>query len=223
MIPRKYPRTFHLPWSPGLKNDDKRIETLDDFYETNVDNYVLEIVPKEVVVTLKMDGENTSMHQDYIHARSPDSRHHPSRNWIKHHWSLIRYSLPKEFIFCGENLYAQHSIAYTGDMALSSYFQLFHIYNAADAVWLSWNEVQEWAALLDLHAVKEIYRGPFDPKAIQTIFDTHWANHEGYVVRVADRIKDQDFSTHVAKWVRKDHIQTDEHWMNQAVVANEIS
>ncbi len=41
----KYPRTFHLPWSPGLTKDDKRIENLDGF------------IGREVVVTEKMDGE----------------------------------------------------------------------------------------------------------------------------------------------------------------------
>jgi len=41
----KYPRTAHLPWSPGADDDDIIIDTVDSF------------VGKEVVVTEKMDGE----------------------------------------------------------------------------------------------------------------------------------------------------------------------
>jgi hypothetical protein len=67
----KYPRTYHLPWSPGQTRDDRVIESTDIFKG------------KEVVVTIKMDGENTTMYHDYIHARSIDSGSHPSRTWIK--------------------------------------------------------------------------------------------------------------------------------------------
>jgi hypothetical protein len=37
----KYPRTMHLPWSPGLQNDDRVIESLDG------------LIGQEVVVTDK--------------------------------------------------------------------------------------------------------------------------------------------------------------------------
>lgn len=42
----KYGRTFHLPWSPGAHDDDKTLRDTTHF------------AGKEVVVTLKMDGEN---------------------------------------------------------------------------------------------------------------------------------------------------------------------
>lgn len=42
----KYPRTYHLPWSPGATDDDRIIKSADVFKD------------KEVVVTVKMDGEN---------------------------------------------------------------------------------------------------------------------------------------------------------------------
>jgi len=41
------------------------------------------LIGREVVVTEKMDGENTTMYCDNIHARSIDGRHHPSRDWVK--------------------------------------------------------------------------------------------------------------------------------------------
>ena len=54
----KYPRTPHLPTSPGLTNDDRIIKDLS----------LLE--RSQVVITEKMDGENTTISRDYIHARS---------------------------------------------------------------------------------------------------------------------------------------------------------
>lgn len=67
----KYPRTAHLPWSPGA--------TSDDIYQGNLSPFA----GKQVVVTEKMDGENTTLYRDFVHARSIDSRFHPSRTWVK--------------------------------------------------------------------------------------------------------------------------------------------
>ena len=45
----KYNRTYHLPFSPGLINDDRVVESID------------EVIGKEIVMTEKLDGENTGM------------------------------------------------------------------------------------------------------------------------------------------------------------------
>lgn len=44
--PKKYPRTMHLPYSYGRSSDDRVLNTVDHF------------AGREVVVTMKMDGEN---------------------------------------------------------------------------------------------------------------------------------------------------------------------
>ena len=67
----KYPRTPHLPWSPGASQDD--VFSLDARHFEG----------QTVIITEKMDGENTTLYRDYLHARSVDGRHHPSRNWVK--------------------------------------------------------------------------------------------------------------------------------------------
>lgn len=51
---KKYPRTYHLPWSLGKTDDDKTLKTTEIFKN------------KKVVVTLKMDGENTTLYKDYM-------------------------------------------------------------------------------------------------------------------------------------------------------------
>jgi hypothetical protein len=117
VTPVKYPRTFHLPWSQGATDDDKVLSSVKHFEG------------KEVVISEKKDGENTTIYSDgYCHARSLDSAHHPSRSWVKSLASSLVGSIPEGWRICGENLYARHSISYE---ALPSYFMVFGIYDAA--------------------------------------------------------------------------------------------
>ena len=104
---------MHLPWSPGLQNDDRVIESLDGF------------VGKRVIVTEKLDGENTTMYNDAIHARSIDGRHHPSRDWVKGFHGSIKHLIHPLYRVCGENVYAEHSIHYN---ALKTYFYGFGLW-----------------------------------------------------------------------------------------------
>lgn len=46
---------------------------------------------------------------------------------------------------------------------------------------------------------------------------------EGYVMRPADAFKLDDFNNNVVKWVRPNHVQTDEHWMNKEVEVNGLA
>ena len=89
----KFPRTYHLPYSPSVSKDDKQMAD-DSFFHG-----------KNVVLTMKMDGENTTMYRDSIHARSLDSRSHPSRDWVKNLWSeKVAYKIDARLRICGENL-----------------------------------------------------------------------------------------------------------------------
>ncbi len=203
----KYPRTMHLPWSDKLQNDDRRIESLDAF------------IGQEIICTEKMDGENTSMYRDYIHARSPSPMSpHPSRTRIKQLHDRIRHDIPEGWRICGENLYAKHSIHYRG---LPSYFLCFGIYDKDQC--LSWDETLEWCTLLDISTVPELYRGPWSPETIMRLYrsDTMWDKCEGYVVRVTRSFKYEEFDKVVAKYVRANHVQTDSHWMFKPVEPNE--
>jgi len=44
---------------------------------------------------------------------------------------------------------------------------------------------------------------------------------EGYVVRIAERFNYNEFNKSVAKYVRKNHVQNDKHWMNSEIIKNE--
>lgn len=195
----KYPRTHHLPWSEGVNDDDRVIESLDAFRG------------QRVIVTTKMDGENTSLYTDYFHARSIDGQSHPSRSWAKQFWSTISADIPDGWRVCGENLFAKHSIHYTD---LPTYFMGFSIWNDRN-VCLSWDETLEYFDLMGITPVPVLYDGVFDENVIRRLWTAQdWSACEGYVVRLADSIPYNEFRTKVAKFVRKGHVQTVKHWMH---------
>ncbi len=202
----KYPRIPHLPWSPGAGDDDIRLA-----------NPVF-VEGQEIVVTEKLDGENTTMYSDLMHARSVDSRHHLSRDWAKALHARIAYLIPKGWRICGENLYARHAIAYKN---LSSYFYMFSIWNENNHC-LNWDDTLEWGELLDLEVPEIFYRGPWDEQRIRS-FKIDLQTQEGYVVRTAKGFDFEEFSDHVAKWVRKGHVQTDQHWMHAEIIPNRLA
>jgi hypothetical protein len=203
----KFPRTYHLPWSEGMTNDDRQIKSMENF------------IDKEVVVTIKMDGENTTMYRDHIHARSMDSANHPSRNWVKNFWSTFAHEIPVGMRICGENLYAKHSIGYEG---LPSYFMGFHLWLMD--VCVNWDETLEWFQLLGITPVQVLYEGVYDEKKIRSLWDAKdWESCEGYVMRLRRGFRYGDYRNSVGKFVRKGHIQTIKHWMHgQAIIPNKL-
>jgi len=204
----KYPRTYHVPYSENLQNDDKMHDNIDFF------------IGKEVVVSVKLDGENSSLYSNYIHARSVDSKHHESRDWIKSFHAKIKHEIPENWRFCGENLYAEHSIRYNN---LDSYFYLFNIWNENNEA-LSWDDTVEYANMLNINIVPEIYRGVWDKDKIHDAYLNYCSKSpdpvEGYVIRITDKIPYRDYRRCTAKFVRKSHVTTDQHWMTKKVVRN---
>ena len=207
----KYPRTPHLPWSEGATDDDIRLKYEEDWSE----GYPL--AGLDVIATEKMDGENTTLYPDHIHARSIDSVNHPSRNWVKNFWSGFKHDIPEGYRICGENLYARHSIQY---YSLKSYFYGFSMWDNKNTC-LGWDETVEWFNLLGIEPVPVLYRDQFcirDLKALAKSLDL--TKQEGYVVRTVAGFHFSEFQSCVNKWVRAGHVQTDEHWMNGPVVKN---
>lgn len=202
----KYPRSMHLPWSPGSTKDDRILKDVEHFQG------------KEVVVTEKMDGENTSMYRDAIHARSLSSGDHPSRAWVKGLWGAIRHNIPEGWRICGENLYAVHSIQYTD---LKTWFKVFSIWDETNKC-LSWEETLEWCELLELTPVTELYSGLFDLDKIKSCWSPELSGREseGYDVRLKGSFLYENFNKSLGKYVRENHVKSDEHWMRKPIVEN---
>lgn len=202
----KYPRTWHLPWSAGVTDDDRVLDAAT----------LIEWIDTDVVITEKMDGENTTLYRDYIHARSVDYSAHVTRNWMRNFHAQFAHEIPDGMRICGENLSFKHSIGYD---RLPSYFMVFSIWQGMRC--LSWTEMLEWCELLNLVTVPVIYQGRWTnslcvPKHI--LDDAH----EGYVVRPAASFNLREFSTRVGKYVRKNHVTTHGHWMRSRFESNNL-
>jgi hypothetical protein len=204
----KYPRTFHLDWSPG-KTDDDRVLKDDSQFQG-----------QEVVVTLKMDGENTSLYSDYMHARSLDFQSQDDRDWVKATWARICGDVPEHHRVCGENLFAKHAIKYE---ALPSYFMMFSIWDDRNDC-LDWNETKVWAGLLGLEMVPVIYEGVYDRALVQKAFEPYRGTNEGYVLRLVRKFPYGAFRRSVAKFVRAGHVpEHGLHWRRRMIEKNGLA
>lgn len=201
----KYPRTPHLPWSLGREEDDI---VRDSPFSDN----------DEVIVTEKLDGENTTMYFDYLHARSLTNEYHWSRTWVKNFWSQsISYQIPQNMRIVGENMHATHSIKYT---SLESFFYGISIWE--DDTCLDWETTIENFDILGIVPVPVLAQGYYYD---MIPFFEEWRDgddYEGYVVRKAGPFKMADFQKSVAKYVRPNHVTNRTHWRIGKLDKNEL-
>lgn len=209
-IMKKYPRTAHLPFSKSVTDDDLTGITDFEFLKPN----------HKAVITEKMDGENTTMYSHTYHARSMDSRYHPSRSVIAQIHGNISYMIPEYRRIILENVYAEHSIKYNNlptfayGIGIVDYLNEDGIGDAnGKATFLSWEDTINIFNDLGITPVPVIAIGEFTLNDIKNIFNgQNHTKQEGIVVRSFDSFLEEDFSHNVAKAVRKGHVQTDEHW-----------
>lgn len=200
----KFPRTFHLPFSPEIHADDK----------THAEPHLF--VGHEVVITEKVDGGNACLHDGLAYARSTGQpATHPTFDYIKAHIArrTVGYG---DLLFYGENLYGIHSIEYT---ELSDFFFLFAIRHR-HGEWVAWDEFIDYCNAFEFSPVPQVYRGVFDSLGqLQRYLDTMMSvpsvlggPREGFVIRRTHAIGGDEYSRYAAKYVRAGHVQSDEHW-----------
>lgn len=211
----KYGRTSHFPFSPGTTSDDR----INHDYWSDISKI------EQLVHTEKLDGENNCLSRYGVFARSHAApSQSPWTAWLRQRWELLKNDLGDLEIF-GENLYAVHSIEYR---KLENHYYVFGIRQHGQ--WLSWEETKFYAHLLDFPTVPEIRilstpqdRSAFEvevlsivsqPGAMGTMdaFTGKPCTMEGVVTRDAAGYAVQDFQHRVFKYVRKNHVKTDEHW-----------
>lgn len=214
-LSQKYGRTYHFPFSPGTTSDGR----INHNYFSDILNI------KQIVVTEKLDGENTCLNQFGVFARSHAAPTiHPWAAYLKQPWELIKNDLGELEIF-GENLYAVHSIEYQN---IEHHFYVFAVRDGHK--WLSWEEVKFYAAMLDFQVVPEItkliapfYQSEFENKILEIITQEsafgsidvqskQICSMEGVVCRNTASYTVDNFKENVFKYVRKGHVKTDEHW-----------
>jgi hypothetical protein len=176
-----------------------------------------------VVITEKMDGENTTLYPEYMHARSLDSASHWTQSWVRNLQGRIGFEMPKGYRICGENVYAEHSISYKD---LESYFYMFSMWDDTNHC-LAWSEVEMWSELLDIPTVPVIYKGNYDnfdhAKHYKEYVDKVGREVEGYVIRLGGKFHYSQFRKSTGKYVRKDHVvNTVHHWKLSNIKVNSL-
>lgn len=207
----KYPRSYHLPWSPGGTSDDKRLRD------------VGALVGVELVVTEKCDGSNLTYTRESVFSRShsgPPS--HPSFDLAKATHGRLKHSIsPGLSIFC-EYCFAVHSIVYD---ALPDPSLVFGVRDDASGVWWAWDMVEAQAGELGLPTVPVLFRGRVGSErelrqlteSLASASSAFGGEREGVVVRAALEFDDVAFGKSLGKWVRAGHVQTDDHWLHQPI------
>lgn len=200
---RKYPRTAHLPTSPGATSDDKFITKsgLDTLRSAS-----------EFLVTEKMDGGNVTMTRNHFFARSLDSGTHSWDTPAKALWASVRFQIPEGWRVSGESLYARRSVGYD---SLPGFYMVFGVWDDKDDL-LDWDFTEEFAAELGLPVVPTLYRGDdFDEAVAAWEKQKDTTVSEGFVLRDAGTIAEKDFRSKVAKFVRAGHVTTSADWRHR--------
>ena len=211
----KYPRTYHVPFSPGATTDDKKLSE---------EEFIKYFCNKRLVFTEKLDGENLAITHFDCYARSHGA---PTRSpWSMNIWAndgimwQVKSSLGEDEIIYGENLYGEHSIHYD---RLTSYYHIFAANNGR--MWYSWDDVELMGKILNLPTVPVLGTGYVTSvDELKGIIDEYMNEpsaygdtKEGIVIRTVDEFPvlvdgKSVFHQHVCKYVRANHVQTDEHW-----------
>ena len=212
----KYPRTPHLPWSPGMTSRERVLAD------------VTTLLRRDLILTEKMDGSNVCLEREHVYARShADAPRHESFNALKTLHANLRRQIPESQQWFGEWLWARHSIGYA---RLPAYLLMFGIHDEARQEWLAWDACTFLWQSVGLHTVPVLWRGVADTEEVlwqrteQSTADCAIGSaQEGIVVRVADAFPNGDFANCVAKCVRAGHVQTEQHWSQQAIVRNQVA
>lgn len=210
MISAKYPRTSHFYSSPNSRDPDHRLnKTIED-----LGNFI----GQEIVFTEKCDGGNCCLTNMSVFARTHAMpTFHPQFNWVKAKHAVIKNDIDENVSLFGEMLYAVHSIRYTH---LPDHFMMFAVRDDVTNMWYAWDQVKQLSERLGLIVVPELFRGTVSSiDELCELIKLHaeqpslyGPEREGVVVRTTCGFKDEEFRTHVTKYVRANHVQTDEHW-----------
>lgn len=204
MSRQKYGRTFHWPYSKCIHADDKIHMNPQIFIGENV------------VITEKLDGGNTLLHDGKVYARSTGQE--ATQAWFgfvkKYHaWKTI--GVPYDFF--GEDIAAKHSIEY--NISEDDTYRLFAVRNISD-MFESWDMVELIAEEYGFKTVPVLFKGKFHSiDEINDWFETELIKpslfgqeREGFVMRFAKEFPADELGTYVAKYVRPNHVTTDEFW-----------
>lgn len=208
----KYPRTFHLPFSPGTTNDDRIADDISN------------IIGNEIVITEKLDGSNCAIEKGGVYDRSHAV--YTDKTWsvgVRQIHSMIKPYLDDNVILYGENMEGIHSIEYK---RLTTHFYMFGVKEGE--YFTNWKNINFYSNVLGVTTVPVWYEGIIQseeelkeivneiiskPSRLEG-YDTETQEEimEGIVIRPKNSFHEKDFHKNVFKWVRKSHVKTNDHW-----------
>lgn len=210
----KYPRTMHFPYSPGATKDDKIIDEED----------LGGLIGTGLVFTEKLDGSNVCLTNDVVFARShAGPPPHKSFSPLKALHANLRHSIDNRLSVFAEWCYAVHSIKY---VCLQHHLNIFGVRDDETGEWWDWASVVLMSQELGVPTVPVLLKGIVNNKEqlrfivenLSGLSSVYGPEREGVVVRTYEGITQRkEKLIGIAKWVRKDHVQTSEHWKSQPI------
>lgn len=208
----RYGRTWHLPISKHVTSDDRQLKNISHF------------AGREVVITIKLDGQNLSLYHDGLHGRSLHGASHPSQSIARNIQPSLMLDPDMRLIV--ENLQARHTLRYTG---LAHHLYIISLWQRGTC--LSWDETQLYSQVLDLPTVPLLWRDTLADDEHQALNQLQEAfkeakeqRHEGIVIRLSSEFSQADFPKSVAKAVSARfgqlRDQTHHDWKRQHLVPN---
>ena len=182
----KFPRTPHIAGSHA---------TDDDIFA----NFSKELIQTgQFIATEKMDGSNITINKHGAYSRNGET---PSADWFypaRDLYYQIGHLIDDDITIAGELLTWRKSIAYDD---LPAQFMVFSVIEG-DKV-LAWDDVVEYAQLLDLEVVNTLAHGSYDEviKRSQHHVEQQGKTMEGFVLRDQSTFEIENYADHVAKWV----------------------
>ena len=206
--PPRYPRTPHWPGSGTAGAGERIVQRPEDF------------INNPIVITEKIDGANTRLFDGEALPRG-GSRTVP---WLamarKHHaWKLAGH--PESGCIYAEDIYGVHSITYgpVPEDRTTMAFALLQCHQTGPR-FATQEQLQETCAALNIPLVPVVYQGTVSsltemhqlitkemtrPSALQ-------GPREGLVIRRNITFAPEQLHRHTCKFVRPNHVQTDQHW-----------
>lgn len=247
----KYPSTRHLLplyWQSERGTADERTGR-DDTGMTSVETLL--DIPLVVTVKMDGSNAMLVKDTDEpVRARNGKDAEHVSFDHLKsEYWDRNVYeNLPEHLQVFGENMYAKHSIHYgcphdgcgggcDAAPPVNDIFLVFGVFDTRYNLWLSWPETQQVADEIGFPTTPVIYGPVFDIPSFkgggqveQQFLDYMTQQgeeavdegHEGIIVRSMYPFHYGQFPRKLGKFVRPNHVTTDEHWMFQETVRNVV-
>lgn len=241
----KYPSTRHLPFSNIGDKDDTYHKNVDKFLDiplvmTHKMDGSNAMLIKDTEEPVRARNGREAEHESFSLLKD--------LYWD----CGVYENIPTSVQVFGEWLYAKHSIHYgcecnekcvdvgpnisdvvKGDYGKQSYFQVFGMYDMRYDMWLSWPTTKMISSNLGFPTVpvvklSEEDNGTYTKRNV--LYDDVYqkansivqSGEEGLVVRSKYPFHYGEFEKRIGKYVRKNHVKTDEHWMFQKTKQNNL-